>query len=185
MASEPTLFFEIGDIVSLTSTKGLDLVGCVLATDESRRYEYTKLRECVILLHSHVSIEARRSFLSEGIPPRGHVFVESRIPRNSGSSLVRQTDLILLQKDFKIGDYVHLQQQNDTNTGVVRNIEDSSTIEPLCISDSTPGQPRSIFLDDCEASSRICEECTDIGSRPSYVKSPHDLRHDVPADSGH
>ena len=181
MASAPAIVFDIGDTVTLTSTKGLVLIGCIEAVSYDTQ-PYAGLHESFIVLHSDVSIEARTDFLTTGVPPLGHHFVSWRIPRHQGSSLVCEEDLVLLDKDHKIGDYVQLQQQNDTKIGVISDVEDLYTLEPVCIPVSGPGPSRSIFLEDCTAQSRLCEECIDVDTMAPYVKSPHDLLHDVPVN---
>ena len=119
---------QTGDIVSLKSNS--HLIGVVEAINNGDEPSATT-QDSLLLLHSPVSIDVRNEFLRTGRPPDGYAFVSWGIPLGQGASLVNESDLVLIDRSYLIGDHVQLEDQVDTKVGVVVNVVEFYTLEPI------------------------------------------------------
>jgi len=122
--------FEVYDTVVLKGDKRL--VGTVERTSSD---SYDPLDDTLIIAHVDVPPPVLTEFVTSGVPPRGYVFVQFA-DEECGSALVHESDLTLLNRSFQIGDHVKRDQQ--AMTGVVVDVSESLTLEPIC--HYTPGE---------------------------------------------
>ena len=166
------------DVVSLKSDP--TLIGVVENVWDSGD-PTTDHQDALILLHSPVSTDAANEFLVTGMLPDGHVFVSWCIPLGKGSSLVEEGDLILLDRHYVIGDNVQLESQRDTKIGVVADVEEFYTLEPIVAPVLGLENFMFHFIEENDAPTSVCGPgCTEIPSALRHHRRPHDLLYRIP-----
>lgn len=156
---------EVSDHVALKEDPSL--YGYVQRTHGD---SHDSLRDLLIIAHTEVSPESLSEFMTTGIPPTGHVFVQFASP-DAGSSLVHQDDLVLLGRSFRLGDCV--KRDGSPLTGAVIDLQESYILAP-----SVPKTPTSDLISSSQPQCTL----TCPSNLPEHFShpNPHMLIYDVP-----
>ena len=117
----------MGDSVVLRSNPRL--IGGISRT----YYDYTtheSLEDLLIIAHAPVPPAAYQSFVPDGAPPKGYVFVEWA-RKEHGHSLVAYHDLDVVARRFNIGDTVKDVVGESPVVGTIIDVHDTYILEPI------------------------------------------------------
>lgn len=129
------------------------------------------------LIFSHVPVpeEIVTQFLENGVPPKGYVYV-AFAKEEYGCSLVAETDVILLARSLSLGAVVKRVGDDGPMTGIVTNVAESYSLEPIVLRMSPEIRPmKSITM------SHACDESCSP-RLPPEISHPwaHALIYNVP-----
>lgn len=105
------------------------LVGIVLRTHHDF-HSHEPLEDILIIAHAPLPTVVIQSFVTNGAPPKGYIFVEWA-QEQYGHSLVAEQDVVLLDRPLTIGDTVKRVIGDSGMVGTVVHVHDSWVLEPI------------------------------------------------------
>ncbi|KAK5084532.1 hypothetical protein LTR05_005610 [Lithohypha guttulata] len=164
--------FQVHDTVVL-----IDQTSFVGSVEKTSQFDPGPLDECLIIAHTKVPSSVIHTFVSTGSPPQGYVFVRFA-SQEKGSSLVAESDLILIDRILDLGDVVKLSTSQ--LTGTVVNVESSYVLDPIWLPKLTGNDFAARPANQISSRRHVCDTlCNKLDVRLSHP-SPHRLIHDVP-----
>lgn len=169
---------EVYDTVALKANR--HLIGVV---ERTQNENHDPLQDILIIAHADVDHSALTEFVTTGVPPKGHVFV-SFADEGQGSSLVHEDDLILLDRNFNLGDVV--KKGGSQMLGTVVSVAEKYSVCPLWSNtyNLAVGPSNPVPLEELDQSnSHVCSsDCPQPTLDDVEFPSTQHLIHNVPGE---